>query len=200
MVTGGTTVGGSTIKYTAPTVLTGLTGTPAVTIQEYRDYPSTNYYPVDDSTNNSSGYYRSYSNESTDATSSGTFSVYNYGNTNVPCYIRFVGPLYGPATLKNTTTNQKIDILYTSELGGQVLAPSDTVSTVQFLDIDTYTREVHKGDYFNGIYSTSSRGSLSPLVDWIYLQPGTNDFYYNDYGASSSTGRIEIYWRSGWDR
>jgi len=201
LVTGGTTIGGSTIKYTAPTGTTGISGTPVVSVREYRDYASTGYYPIDDSTNNSSGSYRYYSNQTTDITSSGRFSVYNNGSTSVPCYIRFVGPLYGPAVIKNTTTDQQIDVLYTSELDKQVLAPSPTVPDVtQFLDIDTYTREVHKGDYFNGIYSASSRGSLSPLVDWIYLQPGINDFYYEDYGASSTTGRIEIYWRSGWDR
>jgi len=202
MVTGSTVYGGSTIKYTAPTGTTAVSGTPAVSIQEYRNYSSTGYYPIDDSTNNSLGKYRYYPNQTTDNTNSGRFSIYNYGTTNVPCYIRFVGPLYGPAILKNTTTNQKINILYTSNLGGQVLGPSTSasVSTIQFLDIDTYTREVHKGDYLNGIYSSSSRGSLSPLVDWIHLQPGINDFYYEDYGASNITGRIEIYWRSGWDR
>ena len=196
-----TSFGGTSISYTAPTGTSAVIGTvTAVTVQEYRDYPGTGYSPIDDSTNNSLGVYRYYPNESTDATTSGSFSIYNNGSTNVPCYIRFVGPLYGPALIKNTTTGQQIDILYTSDLGGQVLAPSPTVTTVQFLDIDTYTREVHKGDYFNGISSASSRGSLSPLVDWIHLQPGSNDFYYNDLGASSTTGRIEIYWRSGWDR
>ena len=197
-----TSFGETSISYTAPADTSAVTGTvTAVTVQEYRDYPGTGYSPIDDSTNNSSGVYRYYPNESTDNTTSGSFSIYNNGSTNVPCYIRFVGPLYGPALIKNTTTGQQIDILYTSDLGGQVLAPSPTVPNVtQFLDIDTYTREVHKGDYFNGISSASSRGSLSPLVDWIHLQPGNNDFYYNDLGASSTTGRIEIYWRSGWDR
>jgi hypothetical protein len=175
---------------------TGASGSRVDVSEYYRNY--SNYGGTGEV--NVTGYYRNYPNTSTDATSSGTFSIYNYGNTNVYCHIRFVGPLYGPAVIKNTTTSQEINILKGANTSNQVLYPSATVSLEQYLDIDTYSREVHIGDAFNGLYSSSSRGLLSPLVDWIYLQPGENDFYYEDKGASSTNGTIEVYWRSGWDR
>jgi len=161
---------------------------------DYRSYSLTgNTGEVD-----TSDVYRNYPSQATNSTTLGTFSIYNYGNVNVPCYIRFVGPLFGPAVIKNTTTNQQIDVL---DSATQVLTPTvGSTDRLEFLDIDTYTREVHKGDYLFGISSSSYRGLLSPLVDWIHLQPGNNDFYYEDYGATSTTGAIEIYWRSGWDR
>lgn len=181
LVNNSTTIGGTTIKYTAPTGTTDVSGTPVVKIAE------------------ETSYYRTYPNILYANSSSGRLSVTNYGDTNVPCYIRFVGPLFGPAIIRNTTTNQEINILRPIASGGQVLYPSDTILTVQFLGIDTRTHEVHIGDYYNGITTTNVRGLLSPLVDWIYLAPGLNDIYYEDSGAETAAGNIEIYWQSGWD-
>jgi len=181
LVSGGTTIGGTTINYAAPTGTTGISGTPVVTIAE------------------ETSYYRTYPNTMYANSSSGRLSVFNYGTTNIPCYIRFVGPLFGPAVIANSTTNQEINIIAPTTVGQQILYPSETISTVQFLGIDTKTHEVHIGDYYNGVTSTNARGLLSPLIDWIYLAPGLNDISYEDSGAKTSAGNIEIYWQSGWD-
>jgi len=146
-------------------------------------------------------------------------NILNRGNNIVYCYFRIVGPLYGPATIKNSSTGQIISIntpstnqitnYYTSgntkntfNVGQSGDAPR-VLTTDGFLDIDTKTREVRAGVYLEGIPTrgeASNRGLLDPFIDWIYLQPGTNKIEFADSGAEfeETTATLEIYWRSGW--
>lgn len=141
---------------------------------------------------------RVYQGNTTQQIPSSYVTIENHGDTNVYCYFRIVGPLYGPAVIKNLDTNQEMNILAPSS--GQLLYPDETNNLVQYLDIDTKIKEVHKGDYNDGEAESSSRGLLEPLTDWIYLKPGKNTIYFNDTGAEGSTKfpTLEIYWRSGW--
>jgi len=138
------------------------------------------------------------------AVSSNSVSVVNHGDTDVYCLFRVIGPLYGPAIISNTTTGQDMNILQgTAANSYQVLGPSDTNSTVEYLQIDTKTRQVNVGEVVGGqayTSTTSSRGLLEPFVDWIYLQPGENTIYFNDGGTASGAvaSTLQIYWRSGW--
>jgi len=146
-------------------------------------------------------------------------NILNRGNNLVYCYFRVVGPLYGPATIINSTTGQTINInspsttqvtnYYTSgntkntfNVGQSGTLPR-VLAADQFLDIDTKTREVRAGLYVDGVATqgeASNRGLLDPFIDWIYLQPGTNKIEFADSGAEfeETTATLEIYWRSGW--
>jgi hypothetical protein len=114
--------------------------------------------------------------------------------------MRIVGPLYGPAVIQNVTTGQVMNLLAPTVSPYQILGPTEEGALLEFLDIDTRTHEVHKGDFITGESEDSSRGVLEPLVDWIYLQPGENTITFVDNGTSSA-GKVpsfQIYWRSGW--
>lgn len=157
----------------------------------YDDYG----YTLDTSSQESA---RVYLGNTTQNTPASFVTIDNHGDTNVYCYFRIVGPLYGPAVIKNIDTNQEINIL--APASGQILLPDETNKLLQYLDIDTRLREVHIGDYNDGESESSSRGLIEPLTDWIYLQPGKNTIYFNDVGAEGTTNfpTLEIYWRSGW--
>jgi hypothetical protein len=94
----------------------------------------------------------------------------------------------------------------TFQTGNQILGPSPVTAVTEFLDINTHTREVHKG-YFDGLTpieeTGSSRGLMEPLVDWIYLAPGLNTIHFQDAGLATSNSLsapiLQVYWRSGWD-
>ena len=146
-------------------------------------------------------------------------NVLNRGNNLVYCYFRIVGPLYGPATIKNSTTSQVISIVTPStsqvtnyymsgntkntfNVGVSGTAPR-VLTANEFIDIDTKTREVRAGTYVEDVPTrgeASNRGLLDPFIDWIYLQPGTNKIEFADSGAEfeETTATLEIYWRSGW--
>lgn len=142
--------------------------------------------------------YRNYLGNTSTLNSDGNAIVYNYGDSNVYCILRVVGPLIGPAIITNTTTSQSLTILSSSS--GYVLGPYQSNNTVEYLDINTRTREVHKGDYTYGNSTISSRSLVDPLTDWIYLAPGANVFTFIDQGSDSAVAypTLEIYWRSGW--
>jgi len=146
-------------------------------------------------------------------------NILNRGNNIVYCYFRIVGPLYGPATIINSSTGQTISInspsasqitnYYTSGNSkntfnvGQTGDAVRVLSADEFLDIDTKSREVRAGVYIDGVATqgeASNRGLLDPFIDWIYLQPGTNKIEFADSGAEfeETTATLEIYWRSGW--
>lgn len=133
-------------------------------------------------------------------TSPNTVTVTNHGDSIVYCYFRVVGPFYGPGYIQNVTTSQTINFLPTTNVSGQILGPTETAPVVEYLDIDTRNREIHKGNYIDGTSTDSSRELLEPLVDWIYLLPGDNSLYFIDTGVGSRTisPSLEIYWRSGW--
>jgi hypothetical protein len=143
---------------------------------------------------------RIYLGNTTQSTPSSFTTIDNHGDTNVYCYFRILGPLYGPAVIRNLDTNQEMNILAPVVGSNQILLPDETDRLLQYLDIDTRLREVHIGDYVDGESESSSRGLIEPLTDWIYLQPGKNTIYFNDTGAEGTTNfpTLEIYWRSGW--
>ena len=152
-------------------------------------------------------------------TATGTVGIVNNGDTDVYCFFRILGPLYGPAVLQNVTTGQSINIsapsstatgslsIYGGVSAGSsyLLGPVSPTDPTQFLDIDTRQREVHLGQFSSdgvAVPSTeSARGLLNPLTDWIYLKPGFNIFYFSDFGSSSEAieSVVQVYWRSGWD-
>jgi hypothetical protein len=137
-------------------------------------------------------------------TSSDTVTITNHGDSDVYCIFRVVGPFFGAGQI--TRTNNKKETQTMVILAGsaansnQLLGPNETNDAVQYLEIDTRTKEVHVGNYSEGTSTSSSRGFLEPFVDWIYLSPGDNKIYFNDAGAGSATlvPTLEIYWRSGW--
>ncbi len=146
--------------------------------------------------------FREYASTTQQTGVSSSTTVTNYGTSNVYCYFRVVGPLFGPAEILNTTTGQALGILAPSVASGtnQVLTPDETSNLVEYLDIDTRNREVHIGSFQNGQSSASSRGLIDPVVDWIYLAPGDNTISFTDYGTDvpTSAPQLQIYWRSGW--
>jgi hypothetical protein len=126
--------------------------------------------------------------------------VTNHGDSTVYCYFRVIGPFYGPGYIQNVTTSQTINFLPTTNVSGQILGPTDSAPLIEYIDIDTRNREVHKGNFIDGTSTDSSRELLEPLVDWIYLLPGDNSLFFIDTGVGSRTisPSLEIYWRSGW--
>lgn len=117
-------------------------------------------------------------NLSTGATGSGT--VNNIGNTEVTAIFEIQGPIVGPATLQNLTTNELILVI-------------DAVPSGSYLEIDTYDREVAlDGDV------TGTRSIIDTLADWIKLAPGNNTISLIDEGAANSTATLRVYYRSGW--
>jgi hypothetical protein len=159
----------------------------------YNDYG----YTLDTSSQESA---RVYLGNTTQNTPTSFITIDNHGDTNVYCYLRIVGPLYGPAVVRNIDTDQEMNILASTNANGQVLLPDETNKSLQYLGIDTRLKEVHIGNYTDGESESSSRGLIEPLTDWIYLQPGKNTIFFNDVGAEGNTNfpTLEIYWRSGW--
>ena len=145
--------------------------------------------------------YRDYKLTTNQTGVSASTTVINSGTSNVYCYFRIIGPLFGPAEIANTTTGQVMTILGPISGNLQVLLPDeDNAFLVEYLDIDTKIREVHKGDFTNGEQTGSSRGLLDPVLDWIYLTPGQNSISFTDFGTDAVTAapQLQIYWRSGW--
>jgi hypothetical protein len=69
------------------------------------------------------------------------------------------------------------------------------------LEIDTYNREIIKVTPVVGgdDIVLNARSKAEVLVDWIYLQPGTNVIKYEtDNNLVSSSYSCQILWRSGW--
>ena len=177
----------------------GEFGYPSIYAETYDKYGNTDYDTTD--IEKFREYDRDYDLNAGKTGISASTTVINNGTSNVYCYFRIIGPLFGPAEIINNTTSQVITIIAPISANSQVLLPDEkNTSLVEYLDIDTKIREVHKGDFTNGEQTGSSRGLLDPVVDWIYLQPGNNSITFNDYGsdAITATPQLQIYWRSGW--
>jgi hypothetical protein len=176
----------------------GNTDYNTATTENFREYDG---YGKVDRTANTYEEYRDYNLTTSQTGVSGSTTVVNYGTANVYCYFRVIGPLYGPAEINNTSTGQTISILGKTSEPYQVLGPTEANPTViEYLDIDTRSREVHKGNFTTGQQVGSSRGLLDPVVDWIYLAPGNNSISFTDFGTDTVTSapQLQIYWRSGW--
>jgi len=176
----------------------GNTDYNTATTENYREYDG---YGNVDTSPSTYEQYRDYDLTTFQNGVSGSTTVINYGTANVYCYFRVVGPLFGPAEINNNTTGQTIPILGQNSSPYQVLGPTEAnPSIVEYLDIDTQSREVRKGNFTTGQQTGSSRGLLDPVVDWIYLVPGNNSITFSDFGTDSNTNapQLQIYWRSGW--
>lgn len=109
------------------------------------------------------------------ATVTSSATIVNAGNTRVPVLIRVSGSATSSAQITNTTTSQQIKFVRSKTSG-------------PILEIDTYNREVlldTSGTVTNG------RSYVETLMDWIYLEPGSNSF-------TASGATFEVEYRSGW--
>ena len=151
------------------------------------DYPSTDGNYV-------MSYSPYYGEASANNVSVNSVTITNHGNENVYCIFRIFGSFFGPGVIKNETTGQSMYFVDPSNTS-DTLVPTDV-----YLQIDTKNRKVNLGDLTNGLSSASYRSSLEPLVDWIYLQPGDNVIYFDDFGTGVQTNTpvLQVYWRSGW--
>jgi phage-related protein len=111
---------------------------------------------------------------------SGAGTVTNTGNAYAPVVLQITGPLTGPATILNQTTNESITII-------------ETLTSVQVLEIDTRDHVVTlDGD------SVGKRSLVDVLAEWTLLAPGDNSFSFVDDGDATSDASLAIYYRSAW--
>jgi hypothetical protein len=92
------------------------------------------------------------------------------------------GPIQ--ATITNATSDQAITI-------------TDGTSSTNQLEIDTYNREVLDVEYLGDqvVNVENGRAKVSILIDWIYLNPGSNAVELTNFPTGST---CKIYYRSGW--
>jgi hypothetical protein len=90
------------------------------------------------------------------------------------------GGITGPLTIVNSTRDELMLVI-------------DAIPNGQFLEIDTYDREVALDGSIDG-----TRSILDTLVDWIRLSPGANTLTVIDEGNANSTATLRVYYRSGW--
>lgn len=107
-------------------------------------------------------------------------TITNDGNIAVGCLFKVVGPLDSPATIRNVTTEQTMNVL-----------ESQTAS--ETLEIDTYERSVA----LNGTF-TGARSRIDVVPNWIRLDPGPNIIAFADLGTSPTAATLKVYYRSGW--
>lgn len=126
--------------------------------------------------------------ESVDTSSgSATATINNTGNVAVPIIIEVSGLTSIPsASNPPTITNAE-----TSGSGIPIIAATSSGNT---LEIDTYNREVLNVETSTQTVS-NARSRVSVLVEWLYLEPGSNDIEFTGFPSGSS---VNIYYRSGW--
>jgi phage-related protein len=111
---------------------------------------------------------------------SGTGTVTNTGNAYSPVVFEVTGPIVGPATILNETTNESITII--GALGAN-----------DILEIDTRDHEVAlNGD------AVGKRSLIDVLAEWTLLAPGANVFSFYDDGDATSSASLTVYYRSAW--
>jgi len=125
----------------------------------------------------------------TESSGSGSTTITNSGNTPVPIIIELslgfsIPSSANPPTITNTTSDKSISII------------GATVSDKR-LELDTYNREVLEVQYSGSsvVNVANGRSKVAVLVDWIYLQPGSNTITIQDFPTG---GSATIYYRSGW--
>lgn len=119
-------------------------------------------------------------------------SVENTGNVPVPVIFSLTGGVNASDSnywsIVNNTTAESINLI-------------STVSSSDAIEIDTYNREIIKVTPVSGDDDivVNARSKAAVLVDWMYLQPGTNVIKYEtDNTLVSSSYSCQILWRSGW--
>jgi len=105
-------------------------------------------------------------------------TITNTGNAYAPVVLSIAGPLTGPATIVNETTNESITII-------------ESVGSGAVLEIDTLEHEVSlDGD------AVGKRNLIDVLAEWIILAPGDNVITFDDDGGGTPT--LTVYYRSAW--
>lgn len=118
-------------------------------------------------------------------------NVINNGNIATPVVFSITGGLSSDsedsAFILNNTTGEEIKII------------SSTTSS-QALEIDTKNREIllvtDPGQ--EGEVVENGRAKAAILLDWMYLQPGTNNIEFYDSANPSASSVCTVYWRSAW--
>ena len=131
-----------------------------------------------------------YDSETITTTSgSGSATITNSGNAPVPIIIELsdgfsIPSSSNPPTITNADSDQSITVIGATEANHR-------------LEIDTYNREVLDVTYSGSTVTNvaNGRSKASVLIDWIYLNPGTNDIELTNFPTG---GTATIYYRSGW--
>lgn len=111
---------------------------------------------------------------------SGEATINNTGNAYAPVVFSIEGPIVGPATITNETTNESITII-------------EAVGSGAILEIDTLEHEVSlDGD------AVGKRNLIDVLAEWILLAPGNNVISFVDDGDATSDATLTVYYRSAW--
>jgi hypothetical protein len=124
-----------------------------------------------------------------DTNGDATATIVNSGNIAVPIVIELskgftIPDPDEPPAIFNATRDETITII------------AGTTSTNQ-LEIDTYNREVLDVEYTLDVDTNTDNGrdKVSILIDWIYLDPGSNLIELINFPTG---GTCKIYYRSGW--
>lgn len=102
----------------------------------------------------------------------------NPGNIRVFPVLTITGPTSGPLTIINQTTQQRMYVVK------QLYRDEELV-------IDCMTKTVTLSGAVN------QRFYLAISTDWIYIDPGSNKFFFQDDGQASK-GKLTVQWRPGW--
>lgn len=120
---------------------------------------------------------------------SGAATITNSGNVAVPIIVELsdgfsIPSASNPPTITNADSDQSMTII-------------GATASNHRLEIDTYNREVLDVTYSGStvVNVANGRSKASVLVDWIYLNPGTNDIQLTNFPTGSTA---TIYYRSGW--
>lgn len=99
----------------------------------------------------------------------------------------------GEVLVTDVPSSTQISYAVTAANVGSTASSGTVVRDADFLEIDTYEREVA----FNGEL-TGARTKIDTLADWITLNPGNNTIRFEDEGDATSDATLKVYYRSGW--
>lgn len=130
-----------------------------------------------------------YTTETINSSSSWEATIVNKGNVAVPIIIEISGI--------SSVTDPDYPPTITNDANDQIIELAGGVDSGHKLEIDTYNREVLDVTYTLGAVTNvaNGRAKLPVLVDWIYLEPGSNRLYVTNEVSGSEW---VIYYRSGW--
>jgi hypothetical protein len=99
----------------------------------------------------------------------------------------------GEVTVVATPTTSSISYDLKAGNVGSTGSSGTVVRAADFLEIDTYEREVA----LNGII-TGARVKIDTLTDWTTLAAGNNTIRFIDEGDATANALLKVYYRSGW--